>query len=120
MTKPSLLRAYRFFVANAGYIVGQRAQCALGLARAEQYALDNDWCVEWVDDDCPDSSWMSEEEQQQHHEVFGCILKDINGNVLASLWGITDPDCDYMRVVAASLAAESLHNEQQMNRVYAH
>jgi hypothetical protein len=120
MSKPSLLRAYRFFFANAGYIVGQRAQCALGLARAEQHTRDNDWYAEWIDDDCPDLSWMSEEEQQQPHEVLGCVLKDINGNVLASLWGITDPDSDNMRVVAAELAAESLYNEKQINRVYAH
>jgi hypothetical protein len=115
----SLLRAYRFFFANAGYIVGQRAQCALSLARAEQYAQDNDWVADWVGDDDPDLSWMSAEEQRQPHEVLGCVLRDANSNVLASLWGITDPDNSYMRVVAAELAAESLHNERELSRVCA-
>lgn len=69
-------------------------------------------------DDCPDLSWMSEDERRQEHEVLGCILQDRCGNVLGSLWGITDPDNDYMRVVVAELAAEAMHNEQQINRVY--
>ena len=119
MTSQSLLRAYRFFFASAGYIVGHRTECALSLARAEQYARDNDWRAEWIDDDSPDLSWMSEEEQQQAHEVLGCVLKDENSHVLASLWGITGPDREYMRVVEAELAAESMHNELQINRVYA-
>jgi hypothetical protein len=115
----SMLRAYRFFFDNAGYIVGHRAECALSLARAEQYARDNDWQAEWVWDDDADLSWMSDAEQREPHEVYGCVLKDENGNVLASLWGITDPDNAYMRVIEAELADESLHNEQQINRVYA-
>jgi hypothetical protein len=118
MTK-TLVRAYRFFFANAGYVVGQRAVCALDLARAEQYSRDNDWSTEWVNDDFPDLSWMSEEEQRQPHEVLGCVLKDAEGNVLSSLWGITDPDSSYARVVEAELAAESMHNEQQLNKVCA-
>lgn len=95
------LRAYRFFFEHAGYIVGQRAQCALGLARAEQYARDNDWEAEWIPDDDADLSWMTEEEQREPHEVLGCILRDSDGNVLASLWGITDPTFGYTRVVEA-------------------
>ena len=116
----SMLRAYRFFFEHAGYIVGQRAQCALGLARAEQHARDNEWDAEWVVDDCPDLSWLPEEEQRLSHEVFGCILRDTDGNVLGSLWGITDPDNAYMRVVEAELASEEMHNEYQIARVYAH
>ena len=119
MTTPSLLRAYRFFVANAGYVVGHCAECALNLARAEQHARENDWCAAWVDDDCPDLSWMSDEERQKPHDVLGCVLKDSTGNVLASLWGITDPDNNYMRVVAAELSSETLYSEQQIARVWA-
>lgn len=115
----SLRRAYRFFFENAGYIVGQRAVCALQLARAEEYASDNDWEAECVDDDCPDLSWMSDDERELPHEVLGCVLKDADGNVLASLWGITDPDVGYMRVVRAELASEALYNEQQLARVCA-
>ncbi len=116
----STLRAYRFFFEHAGYIVGHRAECALNLARAEQYARDNEWDAEWVADDDADLSWMSDEEQRQPHDVLGCILRDADGNVLGSLWGITDPDNDYMRVVAAELASEEMRNDQQIARVYAH
>jgi hypothetical protein len=116
----SMLRAYRFFFENAGYIVGHRAACALSLARAEQHALDNDWESEWVADDCPDLSWMSDDDRNQPHEVLGCILRDADGNVLASLWGIVDADRAYMRVVEAELASDEVHNERQINAIYAH
>lgn len=116
----SMLRAYRFFFEHAGYIVGERALCALNLARAELYSRENDWQTDWVADDDADLSWMSEEEQRQPHEVLGCILRDACGNVLGSLWGITDPDNAYMRVVAAELASEALYSERQIDSVYAH
>lgn len=115
----TLLRAYRFFFANAGYIVGHRAECALNLARGEQHADENDWTADWVADDCADLSWMSDEEQRKPHEVLGCILRDPAGHVLGSLWGITDPDREYMRVVAAELASEAMVEEQRIARVYA-
>jgi hypothetical protein len=115
----SLIRAYRFFFTNAGYIVGQRAQGALSLARAEQYANENDWEAEWEWDECPDLSWMSERELEQEHEVLCCVLKDGDGNVLASLCGITDPDSSYRRVIAAELAAEALHSQRELNRICA-
>ena len=117
MTK--LERAFHFFFENAGYIVGQRAACALSLARAEQYAEDNDWKAVWEWDDDADLSWMSDDERQQEHEVLGCVLKDAAGNVLASLWGIVDADSNYRRVIEAELAAEAKHNEQQVNSVCA-
>lgn len=115
----SMLRAYRFFFEHAGYVVGQRAQCALALARAEQHARDNDWTGDWVDDDCADLSWMSDEDQRQPHEVLGCILRDPSGHVLGSLWGITDPDRAYMRVIEAELASEAVENERLLTRVCA-
>lgn len=114
-----LRRAYRFFFEHAGYIVGERARCVLALARAEQYARDNDWDAEWLPDEFADLSWMSEEERAQEHMVLGCVLKDAEGNVLASLWGITDPTVGYMRVVMAELSLEAMTNEQELNRVCA-
>lgn len=114
-----LHRAYLFFFEHAGHIVGERAVCALTLARAEQHARDNDWNAEWECDESPDLSWMSEEEQRQDHEVLCCVLKDSQGNVLGSLCGITDPDNAYRRVIAAELAAEALYNEQQISRICA-
>lgn len=119
MTNSSLLKAYRFFFESAGYIVGHRAECALSLARAEECARDYEWQAEWVWDDDADLSWMTDDERQQPHEVLGCVLKDDVGNVLASLWGITDPDRAYMRVIEAELADEALHNERQISSVYA-
>jgi hypothetical protein len=115
----TLLRSYWFFLANAGYVVGHHAECALSLARAEQHASENDWAAEWVADDCPDLSWMSDEERHREHHVLGCVLKDTDGNVLASLWGITDPDNNYQRVVEAELAAEAIYNERQISRFFA-
>jgi hypothetical protein len=115
----AMIRPYRFFFANAGYIVGQRAQGALSLARAEQHATDNDWSAAWEWDECPDLSWLSERELKQDHEVLCCVLKDGDGNVLASLCGITDPDSNYRRVVEAELASEALHNERELNRICA-
>jgi hypothetical protein len=51
--------------------------------------------------------------------VLCCVLKDGDGNVLASLCGITDPDSNYRRVVEAELASEALHNERELNRICA-
>lgn len=116
---PATIRAYRFFFANAGYIVGERARCALTLARAEQYAHHNDWNTEWEWDEFPDLSWMSEREQKEDHEVLVCVLKDADGNVLASLCGIVDADNAYRRVIEAELAAEALHNARELSRVCA-
>ncbi len=115
----SMLRAYRFFVENAGYIVGHRAECALHLARAEAYADENGWIAEWEWDEFPDLSWMSEREQTERHEVLCCVLKDDDGNVLVSLCGIVDPDASYQRVVAAELSLEAMASEAELNRVCA-
>ena len=57
--------------------------------------------------------------RQREHEVLGCVLRDADGNVLASLWGVSDPDSAYQRVVEAEIAAEAIHNERQLNRVCA-
>jgi len=43
---PAPIRAHRFVAENAGYVIGRRAECALSLARAEQYANENDWSTE--------------------------------------------------------------------------
>jgi hypothetical protein len=52
---------FQFFFEHAGYIVGQRAQCAIALARAEEYAdteeLDCVWEYEQEDPDLGDHEY---------------------------------------------------------------
>lgn len=119
------LNAFRFFRDHAGYVVGQRAQGALALARAEQW-LDSQlldrfaFCVE--PDSDPDLSfadtWPERDRNQfysREHEVLcASIVKPCASHgmhcrhteVLASLCGIVDADSKYMRVIRAELALE--------------
>jgi hypothetical protein len=69
-------------------------------------ALDLGLTFSWVDDDAADPSWV--QPGSGVNEVLGCVVKDRHGDVLASLWGITDPDNAYCREVEADLAAEAL------------
>lgn len=104
MITPALRRAFRFFLDNAGYCSPPgRAACALSLARAEMAAGVEGLAFRWEYDDVP---WDGEGEAPS--EVLGCIAEDGEGNHLASLWGIGDPDDGYRRLIEAQLAAESL------------
>lgn len=125
MVMPSgLSEAAQFFWEHAGWSYGRasgetpedgRARCATALARAEQRMRDCGAYVEWVidhlaDTEPTDSYFVSGNPQ------WGAILRDIGGNVLASLWGIdfaeayeiTPEDDPYARVVAAELADEGI------------
>lgn len=104
---PNLRRAFKFFHANAGYIVGERAKGAISLARAEQEASSRGWNYEWKPDEIGAQEWYCQCGCVPE-EVLGCILRDEEGNILASLWGIGDPDRNYRRVVEAELASEAL------------
>jgi hypothetical protein len=99
---------FQFFLEQAGYCVGHRAEGALQLARAEKWAEAQEMTFEWSHDMDPDLSWMSESEQAQDHEVLGCVLYDANRVHLRSLGGITDPSWEYRRVVEAELALEEM------------
>ena len=99
--------AFRFFQANAGFIVGRAAEYALSLARAEEHASAHGWYTEWRHDDEGMRDWHCHCGCQPS-EVLACILYDGACNVLASLWGIGDPDRSYRRVVEAELASEAL------------
>lgn len=101
---PKLKKAYEFFKANAGGRVGHSAEDCLALARAEAVASSLGWAAEWEHDDHP---WDSDDDYEPA-EVLGCVLKDMEGKVLGSLWGIGDPTRKYMRVVEAELALEAL------------
>jgi hypothetical protein len=110
---------FEFFFKHAGYIVGERAKGALNLARAEQYAEERGWSFDWTWDDNADSSWMDEKERERDHEALGCILRDENGEVIESLWGIFDPDENYRRVVQAELASQAMYRDEQLSRAMA-
>jgi hypothetical protein len=96
-----------------------RRRCAVELARAEKALSDSGSSVEWVEDDDPDTSWLDQDGWEDHkaaHErgeyVFmGAILRDPDGAVLKSLWGIDLPADwyrdPYRRVVEAELASEA-------------
>lgn len=107
-----LIKDMRFFREHGGGVVGEGSRGGLDLARAEREAERRGWHVEWVPDDDADWSWLDqpgfEKEKARDHEVYGAVLKDRHGNVLASLWGIFDPDSKYQRVVEAELASEAL------------
>lgn len=112
---------YRFFLEQAGYsydpkterpIDGKR-RCARELSKAERHSLDNGWYVEWWQDEngcsgCDCGAVDCRCSNGDEHETLGCVLKDEDGDVLASLWGICEPSREYRRVVAAELALESM------------
>lgn len=102
-----LLRRMRFFQAHAGGVVGETAKTAIDLARAERAAVDMDWEVTWEPEPEPDLSWMDPDERMQEHVVEMAVLRDDEGNVLASLGNIVDADDTYRRVVNAELACEA-------------
>lgn len=99
---PQLRDAYRFFFEHAGYVVGRRAEGALALARAELKAERIGLGSEWHEDEMAEA-FNGEEYQEYPAERCGAT---INGETLASLGGIIEPDRNYRRVVEAELAAE--------------
>jgi hypothetical protein len=120
-----LIERFRFFLQHAGYSVPPgRAACALALARAEHVARDiADATFEWEDDfdqpieDLLDPSIFRSEEEfkaycdRYRDDVTGCVLRDANGNVRASLWAIIGADSSYRRVVEAELSLEAYGRE---------
>jgi hypothetical protein len=119
---------WRFFLENAGYATPPgRAVCALELARAEQWAEQEGIEFRLEDDPDADASFVETWPQRyqnawkkQSHSCYSvtcyrpcpdhgwdCKHKE----VLASLGGIFDPTDDYLRVVRAELALESMPKE---------
>jgi len=107
-------KAWRFFKENAGYCTPPgRVVCAMHLAKAEYQAQQIGMHFEWYPDEGADWSWLDqkgwEKEKAKTHEVYYCLAKDRNGEVVAALHGIFDPDLhNYRRVVEAELASEAL------------
>ena len=105
-----LLSAYRFFRGRTG-LVGRDAEMALALARAELAAQDAGCSWEWTDDsqgwyDLVTDGWRAGSPTEVQ-TCEGCILRDADGEALASLWAIWDADDDYRRMVQAQLACEA-------------
>lgn len=113
------MSAFHFFFRRAGYSynpatqgeIAGRAAGALDLARAEYLAWDRGYTFHWEVDDI-DSSYFSDE--QPPWRLWGCIMRDRDGNVVQSLGGIDfgrdgspwgEP---YRRVVEAELACEEV------------
>ena len=107
-----------FFYLNAGYSHDPktetaeqgRIRCAVSLAKAEEIGQRLGYQFEWEFDECPDLSWMSDEDREQEHEVLCCRIPDPKNPrySLASLCGIIDPDSKYRRVIEAELASEAI------------
>lgn len=123
-----LIERFRFFFKHAGYATPPgRAVCALALARAEHVARDiADASFEWesdfdqpIEDLLDPSIFHSEDEfkaycDRHRDDVTGCVLRDANGNVRASLWAIIGADSAYQRVVEAELALEAYALEYRL------
>ena len=109
-----LKKRVKFFMKHAGvsYQPGKETRAqgtrrgAKALARAEQYAEEQGWKVEWEYDQ--DEYQMGDAETEMPNEVLVAVLEDADGHVLKSLGGIGDPSDSYRRVVEAELALEAM------------
>lgn len=118
MVDRNLYAAYRFFRQHAGYVVGENAKGAFALAKAEQWAEDNEMDYTWEYDTWADLGdheyWCAQERagQEHDHEVEICRA-EYNDEVVASLSGIIDADRNYRRVVEAELALEAMQEAER-------
>lgn len=117
MATKQLREAFRFHLQHAGYIVGQRAACALRLAKAEQTARDLNLVVRWEEEDdfepdVDDDGWTLRKVRAGELEWLRAYVPDpmgIERYALASLGGISCyPGDPYRRVVEAELLSESV------------
>ena len=126
----SLSPAEKFFFEWAGgaYTAGasaaqrkrERIDQAKALAAAEAEAEERGWTYHWDYDQEADTSWMDEEALADFRagrtEMLDVLLKDENGNVLASLGGVhvraTGGRDPYGRLVEAEMAQEALEAER--------
>lgn len=113
-------KAFRFFLANAGGIVGHNAETAIALARAEAYARDHDWTVVWEDDDPCDGCCCCDGTHGTEHQSCEWAALYLPGEKYpaASLGRITDATREYRRVIEAELASEALYEVRQHERAF--
>lgn len=119
MISKTFIASYRFFREHAGYVVGKAAECALNLARAEQWAVDNGYTFRWEPDDMHD---LDQEDLRHITDVECCSMLDEHGRAVASLGSVTfcikDPQSfrearAYARVVEAELALDIQYSHEQ-------
>lgn len=114
-------KAIAFFRKHGGYAKkpgesthAAKNRMARALARAEAEASARGWRVEWEGDPEGASDFESDvrmgytSREEEPREILGAVLRDEEGHVLSSLWGIEDPTREYRRVVEAELALEAL------------
>lgn len=114
-----MTKQQQFFYDNAGFSVAPgeteeqgKQRCAVELATAETWAVENGLYFEVSPDPDADDSWMDHEPQEYQDEWRGkawqVVLWDTEGKeVLASLGGCYG-DKKYERVVKAELALEAM------------
>jgi len=128
-----LQNAYTFFKQHAGGIVGESAQVALMLAKAEQWAEDHG-LVSLTEQDTEQAYCYCDSDTCKYHEgsdhtwetvvAFlvkpceqysedACDLSCRHTDVLASLGGIMEPTSDYLRTIHAELALEAMESTKQ-------
>ena len=112
-------KRYQFFKANAGYVVGRRAESALELARAEAKALQLSWRADWEAEGLCDCAPGNEESGCDGNDCQQVLLLDANNNVLGSLGCICEPSAAYRRVVEAELASGALADKRRLDRIWA-
>lgn len=127
----SLYFAYRFFKENVGYSIPPgRSVCALRLARAEAWRINEQIDFVWESD--PDTTeddfeFESDKQHVREHGAVGCILyrpcpdHGLNckhAEILTSLWGITESlnnreRDNYRRVIEAELALDVMPSNRK-------
>ena len=138
MARRAMTEAERFYLTHGGYgghvdatpaqRRRQREHAARETARAVAYGEAHGWSfdmepdedMDWrglepdgADDGC--CPWCNEKligprkECSTEHFAYGAVLTDADGQTLASVWGVVDPDTNYTRVLHGELASEALH-----------
>ncbi len=114
----SMSERYAFFREHAGYIVGRSAECAMALARAEEWAEEHTITFRWEVDE-------EGEATQEGAEVLCCLAVDAEGHVVDCMGGVEleSPAFargysrhPYARVVEAELAQEALYQADVRNQ----
>lgn len=112
----------QFFYDNAGYSHNPQTEtpeqgqkrCAIALAAAETWAVQNGYTFTVDDDSDADESWLDSEPQEYQDEWRGkaqsVVMWTPEGTVCQSLGGCYG-DSKYMRVVRAELALEEMPAE---------
>lgn len=111
------VRDFRFYRDHSARRAGHVAEGAIEYARAMRMAEDAGYTFDWEDDDIgyevirEDAAMIPTDEGRRRylaadHEVLGCTMRAPDGTPCESLWGISDPDGSYRRVIEAELCLE--------------